>query len=63
MPRELILPIPHHIADKVHHTLIAAAEVWAEEAAHDQTSAQMARDFKTLADKLDTRGREQVLGW
>jgi hypothetical protein len=64
MPRELLLPIPHAIADRVHHTLTAAAEVWAEEAADSQTALQIARDFQSLAEKLDTLAREAgVIGW
>lgn len=66
MPRELLLPIPHHIADKVHHALQAAAETWAEEGVREKsaTACAVSSQFKLLADKLDTLAREAgVMGW
>jgi hypothetical protein len=66
MPRELLLPIPHAIADKVHHTLQAAAETWAEEGLRENnaTACAISSQMKLLADKLDTLAREAgVLGW
>lgn len=64
MPRELLLPIPHRIADKVHHAILRAAENAFEDAVEERAgAANTHRDLITLADKLDTLGREQVLGW
>lgn len=70
MPRELLLPIPHAIADKVHHLLDSH---WANLASESQevtdTSergrlASEALRFHSLADKLDTLAREAgVIGW
>jgi hypothetical protein len=62
MPRTLLLPIPHAIADKVHHTLQAAAETWAETGT--PTAIHIAQQLDTLAQQLDTLAREAgVIGW
>lgn len=70
MPRELLLPIPHAIADKVHHllhenaeALIATAIQTKDDDDHRQHIAT-AHAFQTLAEKLDTLAREAgVIGW
>ena len=62
MPRTLLLPIPHHIADKVHHTLQAAAETWAETGT--PTAINIAQQLDALADTLDTLARQAgIYGW
>jgi hypothetical protein len=70
MPRELLLPIPHHIADKVHHLLTDEAEYYMDASLHGKSGEDRAtgiargQDFQALADKLDTLAREAgVLGW
>jgi len=63
MPLELLLPIPHHIADKVHHAILHAAENAFEEAAAGRAPASTHRDLLTLADHLNELGRRDVLGW
>ncbi len=59
MPRELLLPIPHAIADKVHLFLMAQAlDSFAEKRFEE------ARTFQDTADKLNTLAREaRVIGW
>lgn len=77
MPRELLLPIPHAIADKVYHTLndegdylidtaIAAKSDDAFGGEPGERTAQIhrGRALKDLATKLDTLAREAgVIGW
>jgi hypothetical protein len=70
MPRELLLPIPHHIADKVHHVLdshwtnLASESLEATDASERGRLASEALQFRSLNDKLDTLAREAgVLGW
>jgi protein tyrosine/serine phosphatase len=66
MPRELLLPIPHELADKVHHALTASAEAYADDYLrhNDETHKHTSLQFHALAEKLDTLARESgVLGW
>ena len=64
MPRELLLPIPHRIADKVHHAILRAAENAFEDAVEERAGAANAhRDLIQLADKLNELGRSEVIGW
>lgn len=72
MPRELLLPIPHAIADKVHHLLsnhsldLIDLALQAEDKDHSnhQSLVAQGREFKQLADKLDTLARKAgVMGW
>ena len=68
MPRELLLPIPHAIADKVHHALLNAANAQADTAMKTEqpplSDINAANELYDLAEKLDTLAREAgVLGW
>lgn len=64
MPRELLLPIPHAIADKVHHALLHAAEDAFEAATEKRGDPATYRSLLETADKLDTLAREAgVIGW
>lgn len=70
MPRELLLPIPYDIADKVHQMLLNEgdylmdAAVAAKTGDDRTTQIATARELKTLADKLDTLARKAgVIGW
>jgi hypothetical protein len=58
--RTLLLPIPYHIADKVHQ-LIQTASIDQHKSG---TELHLAREFQKLADQLDTLAREAgVIGW
>jgi len=70
MPRELLLPIPHAIADQVHHlfdshwTNLASESQEVADASERGRLGSEALQFRSLADKLDTLAREAgVLGW
>jgi hypothetical protein len=64
MPRELLLPIPHAIADKVHHLLTDEAEFHLDPSRCDNPNPTLGRDFEQLAEKLETLAREAgVIGW
>lgn len=64
MPRELLLPVPHAIADQVHHLLLEAVEQRVRRPDSDAADMVYARAFEQLADKLDTLAREAgVMGW
>lgn len=58
MPRTLLLPIPHAIADKVHHLLRNESE------ALMQDDPAVAYQLFQLSEQLDTLAREAgVIGW
>jgi hypothetical protein len=70
MPRTLLLPIPHAIADKVHHLLAGERDYLMDAALHGKsgddraTQLETAKQFTALADTLDTLAREAgVIGW
>lgn len=70
MPRELLLPIPHAIADKVHHLLDSYWTTLASESHLVTDTHECSRlnsealQFRSLAEKLDTLAREAgVIGW
>jgi hypothetical protein len=68
MPRTLLLPIPHEIADKVHHALLAAANADADLLLSQETppspDTTKTNKLYALADTLDTLARESgVIGW
>ena len=70
MPRELLLPIPHHIADKVHHlfdshwtNLVSESQEVTDPSERGRLGSE-ALQFRSLADKLDTLARDAgVIGW
>lgn len=66
MPRTLLLPIPHEIADSIHITLQTASETWMELAVKERShqALHLSKEFAKLAAALDTLARESgVIGW
>lgn len=68
MPRELLLPVPHAIADKLHHLIEEHALNLVEQALKEEQPEHgrlvlLSREFKQLANNLNDLGRRDVIGW